>query len=260
MVYRSQSPHPPIYSLFFVAVCGLILSLPCEAKRFRNSYISFELPPNWECQLEGTEWVCIHQYTAKSNKPNEAIIILTAKEVGPSDSFAAYKAHLETPRSLPVKSGPPQPSKVIHVRERKISNQPWIDGMHLGSEIGTYYTRYLATLKERIAILITFSAHKEAYTKYTNDFLKAIDSLTVVASKELLASRRQMDVRRGQETIGAPIGQNIPLFDGDSSLPPEPKPPSKTLDLLLLILVIGAVGIFVWLRRKRPKAKGPKGR
>ena len=52
----------------------LSLALPAQAELFRNAYVSFELPPNWACKLEKTEWVCTSKY-AKNVK--EAIIVLT---------------------------------------------------------------------------------------------------------------------------------------------------------------------------------------
>ena len=60
-----------------------------------------------------------------------------------------------------------------------------MDGIHLGSEVETYYTRYAATVKDSLGILVTFSAHKDHYSKYSNDFVKAIQSLKVIAPKGL---------------------------------------------------------------------------
>src|SRR6185312_7565698 len=171
------------------------------------------------CKLEGSEWVCENEF---SGKTKEAIIILTAKEVGPTDTLAAYLAHLQTPRLLPGRGGQQIKSQVINVKERMISNQMWIDGMHLGSEVGPYFTRYLATIKDKIAILVTFSAHKEHYTKYSADFIKAIESLRVVATKDSLGDRGG-GVGFGPgvgETIGAPIGQSMSPYTSDT-LPEE---------------------------------------
>jgi hypothetical protein len=170
----------------------LILSLGiatpqlAQAARFHNAYTSFELPPNWKCQREHTETVCTSRYGKKSK---EAIIILTAKEAGPSDSFANYLNYLKTPKTILTKAGKPNQSKLLHVKDRNIANHKWVDGMHLGSEVTSYYTRYLATIKDRIAILVTFSAHQAHYTKYSKDFIRAIESLRVVATKDLLANR-----------------------------------------------------------------------
>src|SRR5690606_21692674 len=107
------------------------IAVPASAKLFQNSYVSFELPPNWDCKLDGTEYVCTNNY-AKQAK--EAIIILTAKEVGPTDSYAAYAQHLKTPRTLPDRTGKMIPSKVLNTSERQIEGHKWVDGMHMGSE------------------------------------------------------------------------------------------------------------------------------
>lgn len=243
-----------IFRSFLVAalfVCGT-----AHAKRFRNAYVSFELPPNWNCKLEGSEWVCENDF---STKTKEAIIILTAKEVGPTDTLPAYLAHLQTPRTLPGRGGTPTKSKIIHVKERMIANQMWIDGLHEGSEVGPYFTRYLATIKDRIAILVTFSAHKQHYTKYSGDFIKAVESLRVVATKDTLNDRAGGAGGGGgtPETIGAPIGQNIPTFDSEG-LPGEAGPRSPLVTWGLFALILAAVGAILYKRMNKKPPPPPK--
>ncbi len=235
-----------------LAACGT-----AHAKRFLNAYVSFELPPNWNCKLEGSEWVCENDFAGKTK---EAIIILTAKEVGPSDTLPAYLAHLQTPRLIAGRGGAPVKSQIIHVKERMISNQMWIDGMHLGSEVGPYFTRYLATIKNKIAVLVTFSAHKEHFTKYSGDFIKAIESLRVVANKDSLGDKTGGVSGQGGEIMGVPTGQ-IPTPYGDG-LPVEGsggRTRGKYLNWLLIAIVLGAVGAIVYFRtRKPPKRPPPK--
>jgi hypothetical protein len=244
-----------IWVRFLILAVTLAIGHSASAKRFRNAYVSFDLPPNWDCKLEGAEWVCENNY---SKKQKEAIIILTAKEVGPSDTLAAYTTALQTPRILPGKGGAPMKSKVIHVQQRTIANQMWIDGMHEGSEVSAYFTRYMATIKDRIAILVTFSAHKEHFSKYANDFRQAIESLRVVATKDLLnGDRTGGDMPHG--TIGAPIGQNIPSgsFDSDGMQYDDlaARKRGKTMKLLLFALVLGAAGGYLYWQSKKQKKK-----
>ena len=237
--------------IFRCALLALFLiANAAHAKRFRNAYVSFELPPNWNCKLEGSEWVCENDFSAKTK---EAIIILSAKEVGPTDTLQAYMAHLQTPRTLQGKGGVVSKSKIVHVKERLIANQMWVDGMHEGSEVGPYFTRYLATIKDRIAILVPFSAHKQHYTKYSGDFIKAVESLRVVATKDTLGDRGGgMDARRGAETIGAPIGQNIPSYDTEN-LPGEGSGRGKKYFNFLLLAILAAVVGFIFYRRANQK-------
>lgn len=232
----------------------LFIGLTAEAKLFRNAYLSFELPPHWDCQLEGTEWICSSKF---SQKAKEAIIILAAKEVGPSDNLSSYTNYLKIPRTTEKSKGGSETSKVFQVKERKISNHPWIDGMHMSSEVSNYYTRYLATAKERIAILVTFSAHKDHYTKYSADFLKAIQSLRVVASKDLLSQRggRDQIPTAGSETLGAPIGQALPSDMMSEQFPDEQNSlfSSNKLEILGILLLIAVFGIYGYLKLGKPK-------
>lgn len=238
-------PYKAKIILFFIF---LTYSLSSSATLFRNAYISFELPPDWECKLDGTEWVCVSKY-AKQSK--EAIIILAAKEAGPADNFSAYKEHLKTPRTLHDKSGKVTSSKLLsEVKERTIANHPWIDAMHLGSEIASYYTRYLATIKDKLAILVTFSAHKEHYTKYSKDFLQAIESIRVVASKDILNSQSSNPPFVPKERVGPEISTSI-MGPDVSPLPDEPKDNDLKTKMMALILLLGGVGYYLWRRKKR---------
>ena len=243
--------------LLALLVCGT-----AHAKRFRNAYVSFELPPNWNCKLEGSEWVCENDFAGKTT---EAIVILTAKEVGPNDTLAAYLAHLQTPRTIPGRGGAPVKSQVIHVKERMIGNQMWIDGMHLGSEVGPYFTRYLSTIKDKISILVTFSAHKEHYTKYSGDFIKAVESLRVVASKDTLGDRSGGEIRQATETIGMPTSQSPTPFSTGSEMLPEEGSSShckgKYFKWLMAALLLAGVGGFYYyrnLKEKKPQLKKAK--
>lgn len=197
---------------YFKLLLILCLFYPSIAsgKLFQNSYVSFELPPNWDCAQEGFEHVCVNNF---SKKPKEAIIILTAKIRGDHDSLTQYEAHLKTPREMINYKGTKFISKIKSVKKRNISQTPWVDGVHLSSEVENYYTRYLATVKGEIGMLVTFSAHKDHYTKYANDFIRAIKSLKVIASKELLAG--------GLKSGGRLRNRNNDIFAGTGGYMPD---------------------------------------
>lgn len=244
---------------------GSLTPWQAQAKVFRNSYVSFELPPKWDCYLENTAWICRYAISkkclgAKSNsktcqmqrkKTREAIIILAAKEKGPKDSFKEYYNHLKSPRPIVSKSGKRSKSKIIHTKQINIQKHRWLDGMHLGSEIPHYYTRYLATLKGNIAVLVTFSAHKLYYTKYSSDFFKAIKSLRVLATKAQTVSKRErypktgtlgLDTRPDIDAALNNIDENWNADDGESS--------KSSMDVFLLggALLMALAGFFVWFK------------
>lgn len=151
------------------------IPLSIEAKIFKNSYISLDLPTNWNCFAQDTEWVC-HEKNKKKN--NEAIVVIVAKQKGLKDHLRHYTSHLKKPKSIRTKSGMKK-SKVNYVRKVKIAQHEWVDGMHLTSEADSYFTRYLATVTPHLGILVTFTVHKKAYSKYSKIFSKAVNSLKV---------------------------------------------------------------------------------
>ena len=53
----------------------VIAGLQCPssfAAKFANQFTEFELPPQWNCTLEGAEWVCQNTNEAKKK---DAIIV-----------------------------------------------------------------------------------------------------------------------------------------------------------------------------------------
>ncbi|WP_415062830.1 hypothetical protein [Bdellovibrio sp.] len=234
----------------FASLAVILLSFSAHAKVFRNAYIAFEMPESWKCNLEQTEWVCRSEQTKESK---EAIIILTAKEVGPTDTFALYESHLNTPITVNMRGGGSSESKIVYKSKSvQINDQAWVDSLHLGSEVPNYFTRYLATIKDKIAILVTFSAHKQYYTKYSQDFFKAVMSLRVIASKNLLAKPDLGPIRPGSETLGAPISSAMPadMLQGDGNEGSGGK--NKTM-LLAGALILAALGAYIYLRARKKK-------
>jgi LPXTG-motif cell wall-anchored protein len=231
-----------------------LISLSAEAKTFRNAYVSFDLTERWDCTLEQTEWVCRTGAGAGDNR--EAIIILTAKEVGPADSLTAYEQHLKTPRMVPSRTGQPIQSQILKVEQRNINSQPWVDGMHLASEVPNYYTRYLATTKDKIAVLVTFSAHKTHYSKYSSDFYKAIESLRVIATKSLMGGGGGGVGIPGSDMLGSGNNGAGGMGMGDE-LPEEGsggKGGDTTTKAVMALAVLALVGgLYLVLKKKKKK-------
>lgn len=237
-----------VYSLFF-AIVSILLTSSAHAKAFRNAYISFELPASWNCTLEQTEWVCRSEASKESK---EAVIILTAKEVGPTDSLPLYEAHLNSPIALALKTGGSADSKVVYkAKHVQINDQPWMDGLHLGSEVQNYFTRYLATIKGRIAVLVTFSAHKQYYVKYSQDFFKAVMSLRVIETKNLSNNPEMGPIRPGSGTLGPGTLQNAMPTDMANPDDPGAKKGSSKTTLLAIALLLAAAGVYLFLKKKK---------
>ncbi len=236
-------------SLFFSTI--LLFTLNVQAKIFSNSYVSFELPANWVCKSEGFEYTCVNKFSEKQKK---AIIILTAKKKGPHDSLKNYETHLKKSRQMKNYKAKTYYSKKKIVKKRKISGVDWIDAIHLGGEVETYYTRYTATTVNALGILVTFSAHKDHYSKYSNDFIKAIQSLKVIASPDLASSKSIRGVKKNIFETGLsdilPDGIAEDLNDSSNDgVFSFNFLGSKGLIGILLLLLTG-LGVFIYIRSR----------
>lgn len=232
-------------------ILTLVSLSTAQAKVFSNSYISFQLPDRWNCVVEKTVWTC-RDGDAKTQK--EAVIMLTAKEEGAGDSLSQYEAYLKTTKQIAGPNGSPMTSQIKQVKQVQINGQPWVDGMHLSSEVPYYYTRYLATVKHRIAILVTFSAHQRFYTRYSQDFFKAIQSLKVIASPSLLS---QSGTGAGGAMLGTAVG--VPMEFGEEA-PGEPTGSSDSKqNALLLAVLLAAIGGYFFIKKKKKKIHNPFG-
>ncbi|PWU12812.1 MAG: hypothetical protein C5B49_15745 [Bdellovibrio sp.] len=212
------------------------------------------MPDNWNCKLEQTEWVC---RSDDSQQAKEAVIILTAKEVGPMDSYEAYVNHLNTPQQVNYGNLGVTTSRIVYPpKKTMINNQLWIDGLHMGSEVPSYFTRYLTAIKNKIAVLITFSAHRDKYTNYTSAFFKAVQSLRVTASANMDSNPQLGPLHGPNEMLGQGIQGAMPGdLNVDADRGPDPlggrsSGSSLKTILLMIALLLAAGGIYVFLKSR----------
>ncbi len=153
-----------------------------QGKPFNNSYISFDIPETWACRAFGTDWVCHSKF---QDKKVEAIITSTAKVAGPNDTLNEYKTYLQQEktwsniRKEQITSEKMTPAKVIFINRFQ-----WVDSIHKNSEVKSYISRYVGTVccqgkSSQLGILVVLSAHQDHYTKYSNIFIKTVNSLKV---------------------------------------------------------------------------------
>src|SRR4051812_30618036 len=83
--------------LFVLWISGTSALAQVETKTFTNTYISFDIATTWDCERDGTEFVC----QEKGLKQVSSIAILAAKLVNPAmDDPAVYASELALQRNL----------------------------------------------------------------------------------------------------------------------------------------------------------------
>ena len=159
----------------FITLFSFLFIQPVHAGKFANQFVEFELPAEWVCLLEGAEWVCQNQQNAEKKK--DAIVILAAKIQGDQDTLPQYLDYLKNPKVFNTPQGKAVTSEMRYAQNRTIQDHSWVDSLHLESEIPGFYTRYLATVKDGIGILVTYSVSKNKYSDYTAMFENMVKSL-----------------------------------------------------------------------------------
>ena len=238
-----------ISGLFFVVLLSVFfISSTGFSRTFKNAYISFEMLDNWKCNLEQTEWVCRAE---DPQEAKEAVIILTAKEKGPTDTFTLYESHMSNPIISKNKAGVSMTSNIVYKSAQlKVNDQAWLDALHGNSEVQNYLTRYLATIKDQIAILVTFSAHNKYYAKHSVNFANTVKSLRVIASKDLLSRPDLGPLRGANESLGSGIQGAMPadLLSADDSNSKSKQGFLKNKMVLGFIVLLLALLLYIGLK------------
>lgn len=184
-------------SIFFVIAAQFIFGkalFPAEkalppagllkTKTFKTDFISFNLSNQWDCKMDGSEYVC---RPIEKDKAKEAIIIIAAKIPGKDDNVKAYYSYLKEPKKIADFQGRTIASKMNVIKYKEVKGTQWVDSIHLSSEIKDFYTRYLATVKNSIAILVTYTVARSRHKLYTAELNRMVQSLEVLAKPPQIA-------------------------------------------------------------------------
>ena len=232
-----------IKTIFAALLLILSQSTFVNAAQFANQFVEFQLPANWQCSLEGAEWVC---QNADGAKKREAIIILAAKLRGDQDSLEAYIDYLKKPKIWTSIDGRTVQSEARYARPSEINGHGWIDSLHLESEIPGFYTRYLATVKLDIGVLVTYSVQKDKYAEYRNDFENLVKTLKVFRKAGGL-NANSGDTSLFQTTkipSGVSAGNVFPNIQFGDDSENAPKKQDDTL-FYLLVAAAGLIAIII---------------
>jgi hypothetical protein len=241
----------------FIVILGLMFSFYSQtslAAKFANQFSEFELPPQWQCILEGAEWVCQSQ---NEGTKKDAIIVLAAKLKGDQDSLDQYLAYLKGVKTFTSLQGKPIKSEPRYAKTINLNGQPWVDALHLESEIPGYYTRYLATVKKDIGILVTYSINKSKYQRYLADFENMVKTLKVFRKEgginaapptaDLFASAQVPQKVSGDTVFGG--GNAQPVTPSEQK--PKPAPTGNDdFTFYLILAAIAGVGFIVVKKRQ----------
>lgn len=243
--------RPRLYSHFlFLFVGSIFLSHSSFALKFSNQFVEFELPNNkWSCNLEGAEWVC--QSGDEQNK-KDAIVVLAAKLKGDQDSLEKYQEYLNKPRVFSSPAGQSVTSQPKYAKVLQVNDQAWVDSIHLESEIPGFYTRYLATVKQDIGVLVTYSINKTKYQDYLSQFEEMVKSLKVFRKAGGVNTNTAQSLFNQAQLPGSFTAQNVfPDAEAPSDKASAKQKKSDDDPMTLILIIAGAAGVFIYLKKRK---------
>ena len=235
-----------------LALLSLVVAFDASAKSFQNSYVSFDVPDDWNCAQEGVAWTCT---PVKQPESKQAVIVVAAKVAGPEDTVSNFVNYLRQPRRITTKVGTPMPSMVMYSQQRTLAGTAWVQAQHVSSEIQDYYTLYLATVKEQLAILVSFSAEKNNYAKFNPVFDKALKTLKITADQHVLFPKGR-NVNK-TELVGIQAPGADPNHEMNLAVPAPKRGPNPSL-VILGVAAAALVAAIIYWRRSPPRRKSKR--
>ena len=156
-----------IFVVIFVGVPAL------ESEVFESKFLKFSLPEGWKCDLEGAEYVCEPPHP--KGQKETMLFVLAAKYPNDFDNIPSYMIELKKNKSTTHGSSLIDGPKV----DDNINGVSWVEATHFESEIPGYYTIYMATVSNGLAVLVTFSVRKNEYLAFKDLVLPCIESLQI---------------------------------------------------------------------------------
>lgn len=242
---------------------GLLLALVAlfvvakSASALETAYVSFDHPEGWRCELSQGVWIC-----QNSTEPDrrESVVLSIATMATEWDTLDNYVKYLSEPRTLKEENGKTIRSKVTYARKRNINGVMWVDSLQHNSELPGFWSRYVATVQNKLAILITYIVSDENYSRLAPQFERMVSSLKPRADFDLNVASKQGDGPIPGSTKLGPLTKSI-LADRLNTQRKKTEDDEAPADdgALTGALVGGGlvVGIAVYLvMRRRRKQKG----
>lgn len=236
-----------------LALAAFLFPSPARAAKFANQFVEFELPAQWQCNLEGAEWVC---QSLNDQKKRDAIIILAAKLRGDQDSLDQYLAYLKKEKVYTTIQGKTIHSEPKYANNVTLNGQPWIDSLHLQSEIPGFYTRYLATVKSDIGVLVTYSINKDKWGQYQAELENLASTLKVFRKGGGLNAGAQGNLF----ALTAPNVADTTVFPGGTPeggsdrVPTSSQKKDDGLPIEIILAVAIGVGFVIWKKKRDQQA------
>jgi len=226
----------------FALVCG------GWGKTFRSKFITLDLPPNWDCQEEELDWVCQPE---NPNLRNEALVVVVTKEAKPSDdNMQKYEEYLKSPKQMRDLVGNTYMTDIKYTKKKLIRNWWWMDSLQMGSEVPGFVSRYVVSIKEQIAAMISYHVAESVFPKWADTLDKMIESTELrfdpKAFDEIMRNRNSNILANK----GGLLGRRSPGSVQENAKTPTGTSSELIQTISIVALIVAAIGYIIYRKRK----------
>lgn len=226
-------------------------------------YVKFDPPDGWKCEISQAVWIC--QSTNDTDR-KESVILSIATVATDWDSLDNFESYLKQVRPYKDDSGSLVTPKITYTRRRNINGFFWVDSLQLNSELPGFWARYVATVQNKLAILITYIVSEENYSKLAPQFERMVASLKPNSDFDASSGKLETDPVPGSTKLGT-VQKDIlaerlnlrkkPVEKAAEEPEPEPETESSSLTWIVLVGAIAVIAVIVIRRRKKAKTLPP---
>jgi hypothetical protein len=235
------------------SLAGLVFGIShgAVAKTWNSDFISIELPEGWSCNREEIDYVCQPDSLKERSEALIVIVVKSANEV--DDKLEKYDDVLKQTREMYDLTRQKYTSEVKYVKRMKINGREWVDSLHKGSEIPGFYTRYLASINEKVAGLVTYSIAESVFAKYGEMLDAAVRSLKLEFNE-----KKYQDAMNANPSSLLPKGSLLSgrrrtdpkVDDSGDEKTPETNTDIDPATLAVFALLAGGIGFYIWKKRR----------
>ncbi len=221
------------------------------AKTWSTEFIRIDLPEGWACQREEIDYVCQPDSIKERSEALIVVVVKSANEI--DDKLEKYDEVLKGTREMYDLARQKYTSQVRYVKRKTINGREWVDSLHLGSEIPGFYTRYVASINEKIAGLVTYSIAESVFPKYGPMLDAAVESMRLEfdpkAYEKAMNANPSSLLPKGSLLGGSRIRTNPKFEEGNEEGPKDGDSNIDPMSLAVILLVVGGLGFYIWKKR-----------
>jgi hypothetical protein len=222
----------------------------------KTAYVSFDHPDGWRCELSQGVWIC--QSTLEAER-RDSVVLSIATMATEWDSVDNYLEYLKKTRTISDDQGKPIESKVTYARKRDINGVVWVDSLQVNSELPGFWSRYVATVHNKLAILITYVVSESQYQRLAPQFERMVASLRPNSEFDLNIASKQGEMQLPGATKLGPLQTDIlreRLKPAAAKSEPEDEETEEGSGLALFGSLLALGGVAAWVVWRRRKSSG----